>query len=431
MVVLLLPMFAELLSGAQAMETNLQSGSVTLVDLAVRELAVSPEQPDAGATVQIRTLVLNLSNVSAPVTTVFVVDEHLIKAVNTTVSGLGFQFIDATWKAIIGNHSLRVEVSPTTTDYQDVLPENNVLRRNLNVAVPSYFFTVAIVATGGNHSVQTRLFVDDVFWGRFRGGESIPVVFERSTLWHKITVDAELEPAFGVVYVTKDTAISVNDTGTHTFNYEAQYLLQVTTIPSELELLVGSTWYPAGTTVPLPDLPPNIEKPEEPGTRWVLRSWSLDGRLYEQRVVFMDGPHFAQALYDTLYHLTVRWQNNDSRCAIAPAEGWYPADSTVNVVSSPSSCWWPDGLGWFLGLQANASPSSSSVIMKGPTTVQIAWTDPSGADILAGIAKMLTLVSGWLAAVITNLKKLREVWHRHLKPKLSQILRRSRGSASA
>jgi hypothetical protein len=111
-------------------------------------------------------------------------------------------------------------------------------------------------------------------------------------------------------------------------------------------------------------------------------------------VVFMDGPHFAQALHDTLYHLTVKWQNNDNRGAIVPAEGWYPADSTLNVVSSPSSCWSPEGLGWFLGLRANATPSSSSVIMKGPVTVQIAWTEPSGTDILTATAKVLTLVSG-------------------------------------
>jgi hypothetical protein len=217
-------MFAQLPSNVQAMKLGLHSDSVTLVDLAVRELDVSPEQPGATDTVEIRTLVLNLSNVSAPVTTVFVVDEQLINAVNTTVSGLGFKFIDATWKATIGNHSLRVQVSPATADYQDVLPENNVFRRNLNVAVPSYSFTVAIVATGGNHSVQTRLFVDDVFWGKFRAGESIPLVFERSTLSHNITVDAVLRPAFGVMYVTKEPAISVNDAGTRTFNYEAQYL---------------------------------------------------------------------------------------------------------------------------------------------------------------------------------------------------------------
>jgi len=378
-------------SGAHATETT--NASPVSVDFAVRELRLYPEQPEVGSSVRITTLVLNHYEIDAPMVMVFAIDEGVIKMENRTIRALGFQQLEANWRALKGNHSVRVEVLAVTPGYEDVLPENNVLRANLNVAVLSYTFTIAM---SGNLLGQTRLFVDNVFWGSYTGGQSIALNFEKSPLFHNVTVDREVRPTFGVILSVESPTMLFNETGKHTFNYEARYQLQYSVIPPDVELPVSSSWYPGGSYVSLPTLPAIVEKPGT-GRRLVFRGWTVDGRPYEKPQLFMDGPHFAQASYDTYYQLTVLWQNNDNRCASVPAEEWQYAGSTVSVVPFPSGCPWIDGLGQWLGLQSTASASKSSVTMEGPATVTLRWTDPTGPEVLAAFG---TSFGGWIAFIL-------------------------------
>jgi hypothetical protein len=250
-------------------------------------------------------------------------------------------------------------------------------------------YDVSISFSGVPTSVSVNLQVDGQSEGSMLGSDVKTLSFDISSQ-HTISVDQYVQGDAGVRYFAAQNTWSTSSAGSHTFSYEAQYLLTVSTDPDGITQVSGGGWYSSGTLVPLGQLPQTVNGTS--GTRYNLVGWSLDSAAQSgsSLTVTMDKAHSAVAKYETQYQLLI-----DSPYGNPKGQGYYTAGSTANFsVTSPSGFPVQQVFGGWQGDYTGTSPQGS-VTMDGPKHIRATWST-SYVPLIALIVVAVAIVAGIL-----------------------------------
>jgi hypothetical protein len=207
----------------------------------------------------------------------------------------------------------------------------------LPILVKGESYIVKVTIAGLPRDFETGVYLDGVYNGTIRGGESrsfnITVTAAR---WHQIVVDyyvPSIEGIHGTRFYCKDNSWSFSGPGEHTFTYVTQYYLTVT---SQHGVTSGSGWYDEGM-LRVATISADII-PGASGTRYKFKGWGGDasGSGLTSNEILMDGPKNAVAIWITQYFLDV----SSNLPSIKPKgsdwydEGFTASFSVENIVSS-------------------------------------------------------------------------------------------------
>ena len=208
---------------------------------------------------------------------------------------------------------------------------------------------------------------------------------------HTVSVDQYVSGASGVRYYCAQNTWSVSSADSHTFSYQTQYQLTVTTDPAGVTQVSSGGWFNAGDTAQTSQAPQTV--PGSTGVQYVFQNWSVDGTAQNgnQITVTMNGPHTAVAKYKTQYLLTV-----DSAGGLGNPQGggYYDTGSTAQFsVTSPVGYLVQQVFVQWQGDYTGTSPQGS-VTMNAPKTVTATWTTSYTNVYLAGGAVVALIVIG-------------------------------------
>jgi hypothetical protein len=260
-----------------------------------------------------------------------------------------------------------------------------------NFDVSPNTYTVSISLGGVPAQVAANIKVDDQNQGTITGSDIKSLSFALSTS-HTITVDQYIPGATGVRYYAAQNSWSVSSGGSHTFNYETQYLFSVATDPNSITQLTGGGWFSSGASTQTSQAPDNVSGP--PGTQYVFEGWTVDGVLQNGNPVSltMDKPHNVVATYQTQYQLIV-----DSKYGDPKGSGYYAAGSTATFsVTSPVGLLIQQVFTRWDG-DFTASSPTGSITMDKPHTVHANWvTSYLQLYLLVGVIAAVAIVGGLL-----------------------------------
>ncbi len=231
-------------------------------------------------------------------------------------------------------------------------------------------YDVSILLSGVPSQVTVNLLVDGQNQGSMAGSEIKKISFKVDTS-HVIKVDQTVQGEAGVQYYSVQNTWNVASTGSHTFEYETQYLFTVGTDPDGVAQVTGGGWFKAGSAVQTSQPPDTVAGP--PGTQYVFKGWELDGVMQsgKQISLTLDKPHKAIAKYQTQYQLVV-----DSLGGLGDPKGsgYYDGGSTAEFsVTSPVGLLIQQVFVKWTGDYSGASPKGS-ITMDKPKVIHAAWT---------------------------------------------------------
>ena len=250
-------------------------------------------------------------------------------------------------------------------------------------------YDVSLSLSGVSASVSVSLQVDGQNAGSMLGSDVKTLSFKISTQ-HSISVDQYVQGDTGVRFYAAQNTWTTSSASSHTFSYQAQYLLTVATDPDGITQVSGGGWYNAGTPVPIGQLPQTVNGTS--GTRYNLVGWFLDGAAQSGNplTVTMDKSHKAVAKYETQYQLLI-----DSSFGDPKGQGYYTAGSTATF--SVTTPWGFPVQQIFLGWQGDYTGTSpqASITMDGPKVLRATWST-SYIPLIALIVVALAVVAGIL-----------------------------------
>lgn len=211
---------------------------------------------------------------------------------------------------------------------------------------------------------------------------------------HTITVDQYVPGANGVRYYSADNTWSVSSASSHTFNYQTQYQLNVTTDPAGLTQVSGGGWFNSGDSAQTSQAAQTV--PGSAGVQYVFQNWVVDGVTQNgnQITVMMGGPHTAVANYITQYLLTV---GSAGGLGSPQGGGYHDAGSVAQFsVTSPVGYLVQQVFVQWQGDYSGTSPQGS-VTMNAPKTVTATWTTSYTNVYVAGGAVVALIL---IAAVL-------------------------------
>ena len=229
-------------------------------------------------------------------------------------------------------------------------------------------YQVSISLSGLPTQISAGIQIDGQGSGTIGGSEIKSLSFPISST-HTVTVDQYVPGNTGSRYFATQNSWTVSSSGSHTFNYQAQYLFTVGTNPSGITQVTGGGWYNAGSTVQTGTATSAL--PGSSGTQYAFQSWQLDGvaQTGNPITITLDKPHTAIATYQTQYQLTIISPYGNPQGA-----GWYNAGSTATFsVSSPTGILIQQTFVQWQGDYVGTS-TQGTVVMDGPKTVQATWT---------------------------------------------------------
>jgi hypothetical protein len=201
------------------------------------------------------------------------------------------------------------------------------------------------------------------------GGAEIKKLSFKVDTTHTVAVDQYVQGDAGVRYFAAQNSWTVSSAGSHTFEYETQYLLTVVTDPAGITDVTGGGWYKAGTSVQTNQVPTTVPGPS--GTQYAFKGWEVDGAAQSGNGISltMDKPHNAVAKYETQYQLLI-----DSPYGNPQGQGYYAAGSTATFsVTTPSGFPVQQIFVRWEGDYTGTSPQSS-VTMDKPKVIHAVWS---------------------------------------------------------
>jgi hypothetical protein len=186
---------------------------------------------------------------------------------------------------------------------------------------------------------------------------------------HTVTVDQYVSGDQGIRYYSQQNSWTVSSGGSHTFNYQTQYYVTVTTDPDGITPVSGSGWYNAGASIQTTVAPQALNGSS--GTRYAFKGWEVNGVLQSGNpvTVSLDKPYKAIARYSTQYQLVV-----DSPYGSPTGSGFYDVGSTAQFsVTSPTGLLIQQIFVKWNGDFTGASPQGS-VTMDASKVVRATWT---------------------------------------------------------
>ena len=229
-------------------------------------------------------------------------------------------------------------------------------------------FQVSISLSGLPPQISAGIQVDGQGSGTIGGSEIKSLSFPISSS-HTVTVDQYVQGDTGTRYFATQNSWTVGSSGSHTFNYQTQYMFTVGTNPTGITQVSGGGWYNAGSTVQTGTATSSLSG--SLGTQYAFQNWQLDGvaQTGNPISVTLDKPHTAIATYQTQYQLTIVSPYGNPQGA-----GWYAAGSTATFsVSSPSGILIQQTFVQWQGDYVGTS-TQGTIVMDGPKTVQATWT---------------------------------------------------------
>ncbi len=269
---------------------------------------------------------------------------------------------------------------------------------SFNSATTSYSvgpntYSVSIQLSGVPTQYSAAIQIDGVNEGTAPGSQPKTLSFPIGTT-HTLTVDQYVSGDTGVRYYCAQNTWSFSSTDSHTFNYQTQYQLTVTTNPANVTQVSGGGWFNAGDSAQTSQAPQTV--PGATGVQYQFQNWTVDGnpQTGNQITVIMNGPHTAVATYGTQYLLTLV---SPGGLGNPQGGGYYNAGSTAQFsVTSPVGYLVQQVFVQWQGDYSGTSPQGS-ITMDGPKTVNAAWTTSYTNAYLAGGA---IIVLALVAAVL-------------------------------
>lgn len=230
-------------------------------------------------------------------------------------------------------------------------------------------YDVRVVLSGLSPSASTRLQVDGIDSMVITGAQTVNVPLPADTP-HTISVDTYSSNEAGMRYYCPHNTWPVNYESRHTFNYQPQYELSVTTDPANITTATSDGWFDANASAQTFQANETLQRP---GAQYTFEGWAVDGALQTENQVslVMDKPHTAVAKYDARYELTV-----DSPNGLGNPQGlrYYEAGSTANFsVETPIGFLIEQVFVRWNG-DYNGTSSEASIVMSKPMVVHATWT---------------------------------------------------------
>lgn len=237
-----------------------------------------------------------------------------------------------------------------------------------DVAPDTYDVSISTSGTGPQASINIQ--VDGQSQGTMAGSEIKKLTFKVDTT-HTIAIDQYVQGDPGVRYFCSQNTLTVGSVGSHTFEYETQYMFTTGTDPEGVAQVSGGGWFKAGSTVQTNQPPDTVAGPAD--TQYVFKGWELDGapQTGKQISLTLDKPHKAIAKYTTQYRLVV-----DSAGGLGDPKGsgFYDAGSTADFsVTSPVGLLVQQVFVRWEGDYSGTS-TRASITMDKPKVVHAQWT---------------------------------------------------------
>ncbi len=235
-----------------------------------------------------------------------------------------------------------------------------------DVSPDTYDISISLNGVPSQYSAQVK--VNDQPQGTIGGAEIKKLSFKIDTS-NTISVDQYVSGDQGVRYFAQQNTWSINSAGTHTFDYETQYLFTVATNPDGVTPVTGGGWFKAGSSVQTNQAPATV--PGSAGTQYAFKGWEVDGVAQSGNGISltMDKPHKAVAKYETQYQLLIDTPYGDPK-----GQGYYAAGSTATFsVTSPSGFPVQQIFVKWTGDFTGTSPQGS-VTMDGPKVIHASWS---------------------------------------------------------
>jgi len=193
-------------------------------------------------------------------------------------------------------------------------------------------YEVSISLSGVPPQVSVGIQVDGQSQGTMQGSDIKKLSFKVDTT-HTITVDQYVTGDPNTRYFSQQNTWTVSSAGSHTFVYETQFMLTVTSNPEGVTELSGGGWYRQGSQAQTSQAQETLQGPA--GTRYVFKGWEVDGvpQSGNPITIAMDGPHKVVAKYQAQYELVV---DSEGGLGNPQGSGFYDAGSTATFsVTSP------------------------------------------------------------------------------------------------
>lgn len=248
---------------------------------------------------------------------------------------------------------------------------------------------------------------------------------------HQITAQSEVPSGTGtlVTFLSWDDGNTaptrtIYQGGQYIANYRTQYYLSVYTEHSSVS---GTGWYDSGTSASIGTAEDTII---DGNTRYIFQYWRVDhtgtmgnperiSMVGNPIAIQMNGPQTATAVYQTQYYLDIQ-----SRYGVSSGEGWYDADTSVQVSVTPV-------VGTLIRHKFNGWSGSSSdknataiVYMYQPKSIVATWkTDYLYLYLLIGgvIFIAAIVIVSMTVHIRNNKQRRRTVKKRRLKTDMSPV----------
>lgn len=261
----------------------------------------------------------------------------------------------------IGRYTVTVEATSGCGDFSSAVAY-------FDISPDTYDVSVSL--SGVPSQVSANLLVDGQNQGTMGGSEIKKVSFKVDTT-HSLSVDQYVTGEAGTRYYCSQNTWNVGSTGSHTFEYETQYLFTVGTDPEGVAQVSGGGWFRTGSSVQTNEAPQTLTGPA--GTQYVFKGWEVDGAPQPGNPITLtlDRPREAVAKYQTQYQLVV---DSPGGLGDPKGSGYYDEDSNAEFsVTSPVGFLIQQVFVNWEGDYSGTSPQGS-ITMDKPKVVRAVWT---------------------------------------------------------
>ncbi|HAV10563.1 MAG TPA: hypothetical protein DCX22_02975 [Dehalococcoidia bacterium] len=263
---------------------------------------------------------------------------------------------------------------------------------SLYLTVEKGGYTVTVVIGSGLKSGTTRVLSGTTLVATLAGGGSTTLSFDLGTT-PQISVDTTVQNPSdtGIRYRAEESKITVSELiPSVTFNYVAEYAIELKTDPSTIGSQTGSGWYKEGYVL-RNTAQSEIADAANPGIQYRFASWKLPtGETVSNRdlALTVNAAGTCTANYDTYYKLTLSSPYGDTNIS-----NWYKAGNTAEWSVKNAQVSMPGFFGIFGG-KLNAVNPTGSVVMDAPKTMTVSWEPDYTLPFILIPLALLVLVFG-------------------------------------
>ncbi len=227
-----------------------------------------------------------------------------------------------------GYYSFTIRVTDSSTSPLTV-------QRGFNLFVEEGTFESVVSVSSSLAAGETNVYVEGDWVAALEGGESVYLSLDLDSSQTVTVDDIVSDPTNSSIrYVAEDDSIEVSDSypDAH-FRYQAEYFIEVTSVPSEVGGVTGSDWYRDGYifTTTAPSLVGDTDD-----TRYSFSYWQLPtgGAVTSEALsLTITGPGTIIANYDIEYY--VEFETEPSEVGGVTGTGWYSEGYDIRT-SAPS-----------------------------------------------------------------------------------------------